>query len=149
MFWDYSITLEAWRSMPDDEKKQRRIHIRAYFLQKNGYPGTDLERFDTAEFEDQFDREFFQMECRRSTACAPRDERLKIAAVMHLVGMLRTDPREIVRATRIVLPQDPELRRYLHRRVNDSMFSFYRESIFLETVTLAGLMTKLMRDDSW
>jgi hypothetical protein len=151
MFWDHSISREEWHALPPEEKRKRRIAIRAYFLKQNGMPGTDRDRLKMARFEDQFNDEFYQMECKRSSFAyvrMPREEsmekELRLLLAEHLTGILRTSPKKIGDATE--LPKDMFLLLYVAGRVNFNVLNKFDQATFLDCGTVGELIAKLMEE---
>ena len=145
MFWDYSITVQEWHDMPPEQKRQRRIRIRAYFLWQNGMPGTDDDRTAMAEFESQFDDMLYQMECRRSSDYTPEADRLLLLVAQHLVGILRIPPNDIGNTT--MLPTDKAMLNYLQARINYTGIRSYTQGPFFRAVTVGQLVQELLAED--
>ncbi len=151
MFWNSSTSAEEWAALTAEERIQRRIAIRAYFLKQNGMPGTDRDRLKMARFEDQFNDEFCQMEGRRSSFAyvkMPREEslekELRLLLAEHLTGILRTSPKKIGDTTE--LPKDMSLMLYVAGRVNFNVLDKFDQATFLDCATVGELVAKLMEE---
>lgn len=107
---------ETWCSMSDEQQRQHRVGVRAYFLSqqraKDGTPGTPEDDWLAAEQEESRGDEVYQI-YRKYCDATDRNERIRYFILYLISEAMKLRPADINRETS--LPADSEARQTLGR----------------------------------
>ncbi len=140
---EWMLPEETWRNMKEDQKRQHRISVRAYFLslerEQNGTPGSPEDDWAAAEQEELRREE--ALEClTNSRETHDRSERIRYAALYQLSCLLKIRPSLITDETPI--PSDQKVREELGVSLGwNAMYEIFR---IPKDVTTAGALIEAL-----